>query len=80
MRVVIFFFYINLGMEVGEVGKRIEKKVKRKPTRRDDELICLNEGIGSGKSILMRKLQHSVTNKKRKVWRELTAKVNTLRT
>jgi len=48
------FAYIKLGMEVGEGGKRVEKKAKRKPTCRDDEIICLIEGIGNGKSILMR--------------------------
>ena len=43
------FVYIKLGMEVGEGGKRVEKKVKRKPTCRDDEIICLIEGIGDKK-------------------------------
>ena len=43
------FVYIKLGMEVGEGGKRVEKKVKRKPTCRDDEIICLIEGIGNKK-------------------------------
>ena len=43
------FVYIKLGMEVGEGGKRVEKKVKRKPTCRDDEIICLIEGIGNNK-------------------------------
>ena len=43
------FVYIKLGMEVGEGGKRVEKKIKRKPTCRDDEIICLIEGIGNKK-------------------------------
>ena len=44
------FVYIKLGMEVGEGGKRVQKKVnKRKPTCRDDEIICLIEGIGNEK-------------------------------
>ena len=38
----------KLGMEVGEGGKRVEKKVKRKPTCRDDEN-CLIVGIGNKK-------------------------------
>ena len=42
-------FTLKLGMEVGEGGKRVEKKVKRKPTCRDDEIICLIEGIGNKK-------------------------------
>ena len=72
------FVYIKLGTEVGEGGKRVEKKVKRKPTCRDDEIICLIEGIGNEKSIFMSKLQNSVTNnKKGSLARgELTAKVN----
>ena len=41
------FVYIKLGVEVGEGGKRMEKKVKRKPPCRDDEIICLIEGIGN---------------------------------
>ena len=43
------FVYIKLGMEVGEGRKRVENKVKRKPTCRDDEIICLIEGIGNNK-------------------------------
>ena len=39
---------------------------------------CLIEGIGSKKSVLMSKLQNSVINKTREVWREFTAKVNSL--
>ena len=38
------FVYIKRGVEVGEGGK---KKVKRKPPCRDDEIICLIEGIGN---------------------------------
>ena len=56
------FVYIKLGTEIGEDGKRVEKKVKRKPTCRDDEILFLIEGIGNEKSILMSKLQNSVTN------------------
>ena len=59
------FVYIKLGMEVGERGKRVGKKVKRKPTCRDDEIICLIEGIGNEKGTLMSKLPNSVTNKKK---------------
>ena len=33
------FVYIKRGEEVGEGGKRMEKKVKRKPTCRDDEIM-----------------------------------------
>ena len=51
-------------MEVGESGKRVEKKVKRKPNCRNDEIICSSEGI-ERKSILMSKVQNSVTNKKK---------------
>ena len=74
------FVYIKLGQEVGEGGKREEKKVKRKPTCRDDEMICLIEGIDNEKSILLSKLQHSVTNKKKGSLArgELNAKVNSL--
>ena len=43
------FVYIKRSMEVGEGGKRVEKKGKRKPTCRDDEIICLIEGIGNKK-------------------------------
>ena len=43
------FVYIKLGKEVGEGGKRVQKKVKHKPTCRDDEIICLIEGIGNEK-------------------------------
>ena len=39
--------YIKLGVKVGEGGKRMEKTVKRKPPCRDDEIICLIEGIGN---------------------------------
>ena len=75
------FVYIKLGMEVGEGGKRVQKKVKRKPTCRDNEIICLIEGIGNEKSILMSKLQHSVTIKKKGSLAsgELTAQVNSPR-
>ena len=59
------FVYIKRGVEVGEGGKRMEKKVKRKPTCRDDKIICLIEGIGNLKTILISKLQNLVTNKKR---------------
>ena len=59
------FVYIKLGTEVGEGGKRVAKKVKRKPTCRDDEKIFLIERIGNEKSILMSKLQNSVTNNKK---------------
>ena len=31
------FVYIKRGLEVGEGGKRMEKKVKRKPISRDDK-------------------------------------------
>ena len=67
-------------MEIGEGGKRVQKQVKRKPTCRDDEIICLIEGIGNEKSISMSKLEHSVTNKKKGSLArgELTAKVNSL--
>ena len=74
------FVYIKLGTEVGERGKLVEKKVKRKSTCRDDEIISLIEGIGNEKSILMSKLQNSVTNNNK--WSlargELTAKVDSL--
>ena len=60
------FVYIKLGMEVGEDGKRLEKKVKRKPTCRDDEIIGLI-AIGNEKSILTSKLQNSVKKHTRKV-------------
>ena len=43
------FVYIKLGTEVGEGGKRVEKKVKRKPTCQDDKIIFLIEGIGNEK-------------------------------
>ena len=39
------FVYIKLDMEVGEGGKRVEKKCKGTPTCRDDEII--NKGIGN---------------------------------
>ena len=42
------FVYIN-GTEVGEGGKRVEKKVKHKPTCRDDEILFLIEGIATKK-------------------------------
>ena len=67
------FVYIKLGMEVSEGGKRVEKKVKHKPTCRDDEIIFLIEGIGNEKSILMSKLQNSVTKNKKEVWREASS-------
>ena len=67
------FVYIKLGTEVSEGGKRVEKKVKRKPTCRDDEIIFLIEGIGNEKSILMSKLQNSVTKTKKEVWREVSS-------
>ena len=41
--------FVYIGMELGEGGKRVEKKVMRKPTCRDDEIICLIEGIGKKK-------------------------------
>ena len=41
------FVYIKRGVEVGKVGSAWRKKVKRKPTCRDDEIICLIEGIGN---------------------------------
>ena len=63
----------KLGTEVSEGGKRVEKKVKRKPTCRDDEIIFLIEGIGNEKSILMSKLQNSVTKNKKEVWREASS-------
>ena len=68
------FVYITLSMEVGEGGK----KVKRKPNYRDEEIVCLIEGISNKKEILMSKLQSVVTNEKREVWREITANVNSL--
>ena len=72
-QVVVVFVYIKLGTEVSEGGKRVEKKVKRKPTCRDDEIIFLIEGIGNEKSILMSKLQNSVTKNKKEVWREASS-------
>ena len=41
------FVYIKRGVEVGEGGKAHGEKVKRKPTCRDDKIICLIEGIGN---------------------------------
>ena len=68
------FVYIKLGTEVSEgAWKRVEKKVKRKPTCRDDEIIFFIEGIGNEKSILMSKLQNSVTKNKKEVWREASS-------
>ena len=67
------FVYIKLGTEVGEGGKRVEKKIMRKPTCRDDEIIFLIEGIGNEKSILMSKLKNSVTKNKKEVWREASS-------
>ena len=53
--------------------------MKRKPNYRDNEIVCLIEGISNKKDILMTKLQSAVTNKKkREVWREITANVNSL--
>ena len=44
------FVYIKFGMDVGEGGKHVEKKLS---VSRTDEIICLIEGIGNGKRILM---------------------------
>ena len=64
-------------MELNEGGKCLDKKVKRKPNFKEEENVCLSEGINNEKHILMSKFQNSVTNKKkREIWRELTAKVN----
>ena len=73
----MFQFPFKLGTEVGEGGKRVEKNVKRKPTCREDDIFFLIERIGNQKSILMSKLQNSVTNnKKGSLARgELTAKL-----
>jgi hypothetical protein len=64
------FVYIKLGTEVGEGEKRVEKKLS---VSRTDEIICLIEGIGNEKSILMSKLQNSVTKNKKEVWREASS-------
>ena len=62
-------------MDVIEGAARGGKK--RKPNFREDEILCLIEGIANEKVVIMTKLQSSLTNKKKKeVWREITAKVN----
>ena len=50
---------------------------KRKRNFREDEILCLVEGIADEKVVIMSKLQSLVTNKKKEkeVWREITAKV-----
>ena len=50
---------------------------KRKPNFREDDILCLVEGMVNETVVIMSKLQSSITNKKKKkVWREITAKVN----
>ena len=49
---------------------------KRKPNFREDDILCLVEGITNETVVIMSKRQSSITNQKKKeVWREINAKV-----
>ena len=75
MTLVLVYLSFIISMDVIEGAARGGKK--RKPNFREDEILCLIEGIANEKVVIMTKLQSSLTNKKKKeVWREITAKVN----
>ena len=75
MTLVLVYLSFIISMDVIEGTARGGKK--RKPNFREDEILCLIEGISNEKVVIMTKLQSSLTNKKKKeVWREITAKVN----
>ena len=75
MTLVLVYLSFIISMDVIEGAARGGKK--RKPNFREDEILCLIEGIANEKVVIMTKLQSSLTNKKKKeVWRDITAKVN----
>ena len=62
-------------MEDMKAWKSLEAYNQLTSKFRADDILCLVEGIANETVVIMSKLQSSITNKKKEVWREITAKV-----